>query len=167
MSQKTSFDPAIFVFDKPVETFPTKFRKSFVCCPKSLEKCRFWKTLSLSLNCSHGHVECSFNKRAKKINKRRKTSAQCRKMIKIFICFTKQLFLNKTFYRYGEYSFERPAKLFPPNCCNWSEKIPQKVQKLVKFFFFKVFLWRGRKQLESPAFFFDNQQNFFRWIFKK
>ena len=133
--QKISFGPAIFVFDKPVEFFPTRFRKKFVCCPKTLEKCMFWKTFSLSLNCSHGHVECSFNKPAKKIGKRPKISAQCRRMIKNFICFPKQLFLNKPFNRYGECSFERPAKLFPPNCRNCSEKIPQKIQKVFQNFF--------------------------------
>ena len=48
------------------------------------------------------------------------------------------------------------------------KKSPQKVQKFFKFIFFKMFLWRGRKQLEGPDdFFFDKQPNFFRSIFKK
>ena len=42
------------------------------------------------------------------------------------------------------------------------------MRKLFKFIFFKLFPWRGRKQLESPAdFFFDSQPNILRAVFKK
>ena len=41
------------------------------------------------------------------------------------------------------------------------------MQKLFKFFFCKIFLWRIKKQLESPAdFFLDIRPKFFRSIFK-
>ena len=43
--------------------------------------------------------------------------------------------MKKRFHRYGECSFDRPAKLFLHNYRNWSEKSPQKIQKLFKIFF--------------------------------
>ena len=51
------------------------------------------------------------------------------------------------------------------------EMIRKKINEIANYLkknFFKMFPWRGRKQLESPAgFFFDSQPNFYRSIFKK
>ena len=142
------------------------FRENFVCCPRSLEKCRLWKTF-FSQKCSRGHVQCSSNKLPKKIDKRPKTSAQCLKMIKKLHLFSKSFF-EQIFYRYGECSFERPAKLFPLKYRKWSENSPQKMQKFFRTFFLKMFLWRGRKQLESPAdFFFSTASRTFSARFSK
>ena len=80
-----------------------------------------------------------------------KTSAQCLKRIKNFLCFPKQFFFKKRFYRYGQCSFDRPAKLFLLNYRNLSEKSQQKMQKLFKNFFFKLIQWGVRKQLQSLA----------------
>ena len=85
-----------------------------------------------------------------------------------FQLFSKTVFSSKWFYRYEECSFDRPAKIVLLNYRKWLKKSPQKVQKFFKISFFKMFLWRGRKQLESPAdFFFDSQPKSFQSIFKK
>ena len=72
---------------------------------------------------------------------------------KISFVFQKSFF-SKWFYRYDECGFDRPGKLFLLNYRKWSEKSPQKMQKLFRKIFFKKFPWRCRKQLESPADFF-------------
>ena len=129
---KKFFGPAVFVFDKAFEFFPKRFRKKIVCCPKKLEKCIFWKTY-FSLKCSNGHVKCSFNKRAKKIDKRPKTSAQCLKMIKNFLCFPKQFFFKKL-----TIDTENAVSTGRPNFyCSITRNDPKKVNKMQKIF--KVF----------------------------
>ena len=151
---KKFFGPAVFVFDKAFEIFPKRFRKKIVCCPKKLEKCIFWKTF-FSLKCSYGHVKCRFNKPAKKIDKRPKTSAQCLKMLKKFICFTKQFFFSKNV----SIDTENAVSTGRPNFyCSITRNDPKKVnkmQKIFKVFFFELFPWGSRKQLESPADFFS------------
>ena len=47
LSQKTSFGPANFIFDNPVDVFLKRSWKIVVCCPKKIEKCTFWKSLFL------------------------------------------------------------------------------------------------------------------------
>ena len=88
--------------------------------------------------------------------------------MKNFICFPKQ------FFRQNDFIDTKNAVLTgrPNFSCsitgNYPIKSPQKMQKLFKTIFFKLFPWRGRKQLESPAdFFFDSQPNIFCSIFKK
>ena len=160
MSQKFFFGPAKFNFDNPAEFFPTSSWKKSVLFPKIMEKCMFWK-MFFSRKCSYGRVECSFNKPAKKTDMRPKTSAECLEMIKNFICFPKRFFFKNSFFKYGESSFDSPAKISLLNYRNWSEKSRQKMQKFFKIFFCKMFLWRIRKQLESPAdFFLDSQRSF-------
>ena len=69
---------------------------------------------------------------------------------KVSFVFQKSIF-PKCFSRYDECSFDRQAKLFLINYRNWSEKSQQKIPNFFEIFFFKMFQWRGRKQLESPA----------------
>ena len=64
--------------------------------------------------------------------------------------------------------FLQAGQTFPAQLPEMIEKKSPEMKKFFNIIFFKMFLSRGRKQLESPAsFFFDNQPNFFRWIFKK
>ena len=153
MSQKFFFGPGNFIFDNPAEFFPTRFRKKSVCCPKILEKCMFWKKFffpkvflwtrriqfqqTRRKNRQEAENFCSVSENDKKIH-----------------LLSKNFFFKKCFYRYGECSFDRPAKFILLNYRNWSEKSRQKMQKLFKKFLCKMFLWRIRKQLESPADFF-------------
>ena len=166
MSQKFFFGPANFNFDKPAEILRTSFRKKPFIVQKQ------WKSVCFE-NYFFPKVflwkrRMQFQQTRQKNRQGPKTSAQCLKMIENFICFPKQFFFKKCFYRYGECSFDRPAKFFLLNYRNCSEKSRQKMQKLFKNFFCKKFLWRIRKQLESPAdFLLDSQPKFFRSIFKK
>ena len=58
---------------------------------------------------------------------------------KISIVFQNSFFFSKWFRRYGECSFERPAKFFPLNYRKWSEKRSTKDAKTFqKFFLQKV-----------------------------
>ena len=74
--------------------------------------------------------------------------------MKIFICLPKQFFLQNDFIDTMNAVLTVRQKLFLPNYWKWSEKSPQKMQKLFEKISFKLFPWRGRKQLESPADFF-------------
>ena len=63
--------------------------------------------------------------------------------------------------------FWQASQTFPAQLPKLIRKKSTKMQKLFKFFFCKMFLWRIRKQLESPAdFFLDSRPKFFRSIFK-
>ena len=165
------------------QSFSLDLQISFLITPPNFFLTRFWKKHQF-LSMKNGKVFVSediflpkvflwtrrmqFQQTLQKNRQGPKTSAQCLKMIKNFICFPKQFFFKKCFYRYGECSFDRLAKFFLLNYRNWSEKSRQKCKNFSKFFFCKMFLWRIRKQLESPAdFFLDNQPNFFRSICKK
>ena len=88
--------------------------------------------------------------------------------MKNFICFPKQFFLQNDFID-TKYAVLTGRPNFSCSITgNYPIKSPQKMQKLFKTIFFKLFPWRGRKQLESPAdFFFDSQPNIFCSIFKK
>ena len=66
LSQKFFLGPANFIFDKPAELIPTKFRKKIHFLSKKIGKEYFLKNTFFSLKCSYGQVECSFNKPAKK-----------------------------------------------------------------------------------------------------
>ena len=50
--------------------------------------------------------------------------------------------------------FWQAGQTFPAHLLELIRKSPQKMQKLFKFFFFKLFQWRSRRQLESPADFY-------------
>ena len=94
MSQKVSFGPANFYFWQPRRNFSDKASIKILLLSKNNGKVYILKIIS-SLKCSYGHVECSFNKPAKKVDMMPKTSAQCLKMIKNFLCFPKQFFFKK------------------------------------------------------------------------
>ena len=113
-----SSDLQISILINPPKFYGQVFEKNRLLS-KNNGKVYVLKTIS-ALKCSYGNVECSFNKPAKKIDKRPKTSAQCLKMIINFICFPKQFFFEKCFYSYGECSFDRPAKFFLLNDRNCS-----------------------------------------------
>ena len=144
---KNSLGPAVFVFHKAFEIFLTRFRKKIVCCPNILEKCIFWKTF-FSLKCSNGHVKCSFNKSAKKLDKRPKTSAQCLKMIKNFICFPKD-FLNKI-----SIDTENAVLKDRPNFPRWitandSKKTNKRCKNFSKFFSSKCSIGEVESSLKA------------------
>ena len=164
------------------QSFSLDLQISFLITPPSFFLTRFWKKIQF-LSKNNGKIFVSgdiffpkvflwtrrmqFQQTRQKTRQGPKISAQCLKMIKNFICFPKQFFFKKCFDRYGESSFDRPAKLFLLNYRNWSEKSRQKCKNFSNFFFCKMFLWRIRKQLESPAdFFLDSRPKFFRSIFK-
>ena len=102
-----------------------------------------------------------------KLDKKPKTSCSLFKYHENFHLFSRTVFPPKRFYRCQENSFDRPAKIFLLNYRKWSKKSPQKMQKLFKIIFFKMFLWRGRKQLESPACFFRQPAELFQLDFQK
>ena len=83
-----------------------------------------------------------------------KLPAHFLKIMKNFICFPNQFFLQNEFIdtKNAVLTGRRtlPAQL--PEMIQ--KKGPQKMPKLFKNIFFKKFPWRGRKQLESPADFF-------------
>ena len=91
-----------------------------------------------------------FQQTRQKKDKRPKTSAQCLKMIKNFICFPKQFFFKTRFYRYVEWSFDRPAKLFLLNYQNWSEKSLQKCKNFSNFFSAKCSYGELESSLKAP-----------------
>ena len=81
--------------------------------------------------------------------------------MKNFICFPKHFFLQNDFIDTKNAVLTGRPNFSCSITGNYPIKSPQKMQKLFKTFFFKLFPWRGRKQLESPAdFFFDSQPNF-------
>ena len=87
--------------------------------------------------------------------------------MKNFICFPKQ------FFRQNDFIDTKNAVLTgrPNFSCsitgNYPIKSPQKMQKLFKTIFFKLFPWRGRKQLESPADFFSTASRTFSARYSK
>ena len=63
--------------------------------------------------------------------------------------------------------FWQAGQTFPAQLPQLIRKKSAKMQKLFKCVFCKMFLWRIRKQLESPAdFLLDSRPKFFRSIFK-
>ena len=158
MSQKNSFESPFFVFDKPVET---RFRKKFRLFSKNIGKVYVLKNLFFSIKCSYGHVECSFNKLAKKIDKRPKTSCSMSENDEKFHLFPKTVFFQNDFIDTKNAVLTGRPNFSRSITGNDLKKGPQKMQKLFKSFFFKKFPWRGRKRLESPAdFFADSSRNF-------
>ena len=88
--------------------------------------------------------------------------------MKNFICFSKQFFLQNDFIDTKNAVLTGRPNFSCSITGNYPKKSPQRMQKLFEAIFFKLFPWRGRKQLESPAdFFFVSQPNFFCSIFKK
>ena len=88
--------------------------------------------------------------------------------MKNFICFPEQFFLQNDFIDTKNAVLTGRPNFSCSITGNYPKKSPQKMQKLFETFFFKLFPWRGRKQLESSAdFFFDSQPNIFCSIFKK
>ena len=92
----------------------------------------FWKIV-FSLKCSYGHVEGSFNKPATKVDKRPKTSAQCLKKIKNFICFQNSFF-SKNVSIDTENAVLTGRPNFSCSITGIDPKSPQKMQKLLNFF---------------------------------
>ena len=82
-------------------------------------------------------------------------------MIKIFICFPKQFFFKKCFYRYGECSFDRPPKFY----CSITRNDRKKVNKRCNFFwktiFSKCFHMEVENSLKAPLTFFRKLAEFF------
>ena len=111
-----SLDSQISFLITQLKFFPTRFPKKFRLLSKKIGKRYVLKTIFLS-KLFPWTRKMQFQPTRQKTDVRPKTSAQCLKMMKNFICFPKQFFLNNSFYRYGECSFERPAKLFPLNYC--------------------------------------------------
>ena len=115
-----------------------------------------------------GQLECSSNIPVEKLDKKPTNSCSLFKNDEKFHSFFKTVFSSKRFYRYKEWSFDRPAKIF---CCsitgNDPKKSPQKLHKLFKNIFIKKFPWRRRKQHESPAYFFRQPAELFPLDFQK
>ena len=119
----------------------------------------FWKTF-FSLKCSYGHVECSCNKPAKKTDKRQKTSAQCLKMIKNFICFPK-FFLNKF-----SIDTENAVSRGRPNSFRWitgndQKKVHKRFKKFSKIFSSESSHGEVESSLKAPLTFFGQPAEVF------
>ena len=88
-------------------------------------------------------------------------------MIKNFICSQTQFFFKKCFYRYGECSFDRPAKFY----CSITRNDPKKVNERCKFswkiFSSKCSYGEVESSLKAPPIFFRQPADFSRSIFKK
>ena len=115
---------------------------------------KIWKQNCSPLICYFGHVKCSSSIPVEKLAKKLKTSRSLSKNDEKIHLFSESVFYSKCFYRHEECSFDRPVELFLLNYRKWSEKSSTKMQKLFTNVFFKLFPWRGRKQLESLADFF-------------
>ena len=74
--------------------------------------------------------------------------------MKNFICFSKQFFLQNDFIDTKNAVLTGRPNFSCSITGNYPIKSPQKMQKLFKTIFFKLFPRSGRKQLESPADFF-------------
>ena len=114
-----------------------------------------------------GQLECSSNFPVEKLDKKPTNSCSLFKNDENFHSFFKTVFSSKRFYRYKEWSFDRLAKIFLAQLLEMIRKSPQKLHKLFKKIFFKMFLLRGRKQLESPAYFFRQPAELFPLDFQK
>ena len=150
-------------------TAPKFFRQGIDQKPFVVQKewkCVCFEKHCFSLKCSYGHVECSSNKPAKK-REAAKNFCSVSENDKKFICFQNSFFSKKDSIDTENAVLTSPPNFYCSNTRNDPKKV-NKMQKLFKAFFFELFSWRGRKQLESPAdFFFENQVNFFRSILKK
>ena len=105
-----------------------------------------------SVKWSYGHVECSFDKPAKKIDKKPKTFWSLFENDEENILFSKLCFSWNCFYRYVECIFDRPAKGFLLKYRKWSgKKFKNDANFPQKKLFYKKFPWRGRKPFENPA----------------
>ena len=133
MSQNVFFGPANFNYDNPAEFFPTRFRIKIRFLYKINAKVYVLKNIFFP-KVFLWTRRMQFQQTRQKNRQGPKTSAQCLKMIKNFICFPKQFFFKKYFYRHGEYSFDRPANFFPFKYRNWSEKSRQKSKTFSKHF---------------------------------
>ena len=147
--QKFFLGPANFIFDNLAELIPTKFRKKIRFLSKKIGKEYILKNIFFP-KVFLWTRRMQFQQTRQKIDKRPKTSAQCLKMIKNFICFPKQFFFKKRFYRYVEWSFDRPAKLFLLNYQNWSEKSRQKCKNFSNFFSAKCSYGELESSLKAP-----------------
>ena len=81
--------------------------------------------------------------------------------MKIFICFPKQFFLQNDFLDTKNAVLTGRSNFYCSITGIDLKKSPQKMQKLFKNIFFKMFPWRGTKQLESPADFFSTASRIF------
>ena len=147
------------------QSFSLELQISFLITPPSFSLTRFWKKIQF-LSKNNGKVFVSediffpkvflwtrrmqFQQTRQKTRQGPKISAQCLKMIKNFICFPKQFFFKKCFDRYGESSFDTPAKLFLLNYRNWSEKSRQKCKNFSNFFSAKCSYGELKSSLKAP-----------------
>ena len=136
-----------FRFSQSLWNFSDKVSKKNCLLSKYIGKMYFLKTF-FSLKCSNGHVKCSFNKSAKKLDKRPKISAQCLKMIKNFICFPKD-FLNKI-----SIDTENAVLKDRPNFPRWitandSKKTNKRCKNFSKFFSSKCSIGEVESSLKA------------------
>ena len=87
--------------------------------------------------------------------------------MKNFICFPKQFFRQNVFIDTKNAVLTGRPNFSCSITGNYPIKSPQKMQKLFKTIFFKLFPWRGRKQLESPADFFSTASRTFSARYSK
>ena len=161
------------------EKFPWNWESSLTT---SLVFSENWSKISLSVHkgkknseqscysseCFMGHLECSSNIPVEKLDKKPTNSCSLFKNDEKFHSFFKTVFSSKRFYRYKEWSFDRPAKIFLAQLLEMiRKKSPQNLHKLFKKIFFKMFLLRGRKQLESPDDFFSTSSRTFSARYSK
>ena len=87
--------------------------------------------------------------------------------MKNFICFPKQFFRQNVIIDTKNAVLTGRPNFSCSITGNYPIKSPQKMQKLFKTIFFKLFPWRGRKQLESPADFFSTASRTFSARYSK
>ena len=102
----------------PPNFFRQDSEKKSVFCPKKIGKIYVLKNIFFPKFFLWTR-RMQFQQTRQKIDMRPKTSAQCLK-IKISFVFQNSFFSKKVFSRYGECSFDRPAKFFLLNYRNWS-----------------------------------------------
>ena len=144
-----SLDLQISFLITPPNLFRQSSEKKSVFCPKKVGKMYVLKNI-FPPKIFLWTRRMQFQQIRQKKDKRPRTSAQCLKMTKNFICFPKQFIFKKRFYRYVESSFDRPAKLFLLNYQNWSEKSRQKWNYFSNFFSAKYSYGELESSLKAP-----------------
>ena len=154
MSQKVSFGPANFFFWQPRRNFSDKASIKILLLSKKNGKVYVLEIIS-SLKCSYGHVECSFNKPAKKVDMMPKTSAQCLKMIKNFLCFPKQFFFKKLTIDTENAVLNSRPNFYRSNARNDPKKVNKRCKNFSKFFSSNCSHGEVESSLKAPLTFFS------------
>ena len=128
---------------------------------------KMWKQNCSPLKCYFAHVKCSSTSPSKNMTRSRTLPAHFLKMMKKFICFPNQFFIQNAFIDTKNAVLTGRPKFSCWITGNDPKNVPQKMQKRFKNIVFKLFPWRCRKQLESPADFFRTASRKFSTRYSK